>query len=1254
MALRNEPLVYLYRQYKESTKYALGWLYAVSQLAPANPLPRSDLLEAANRIALRKIEVPVSVISHLKSAVTGRRMVLQIYRSLSESSDGNIDEDNIKHETFINRLEEVLRILLPLKASSSLQSTEKSDSSPISNRFTALQVSDDSNAVEPNFEEENVQNVPHDAVHDSPAAIQSSQLPEDLILEDDDIGEWIELSYFLCVRSLTPRVLEKLISRQEMDAISEQVNECWRQAAGKQLPVPLAAWLSTTALHAAGRIFARISHIAPTFDVLVDKWSKHAKKGVKIRFKDIPQLASSFGGRCADVFTLRKIRLLLHHCRTLEEYKKILPNAGARANPADIIKPHIPRGPNDITWVHDNLALDSMQESMRQLLVSDRAIAAIEASEKDVHISEPLLSSLRLFLRDESLPIPFQLVYGMEMLLSTYKSFLWPQGKKTTQNRRILALQFAKEVQGSILDAVSALTGVQSTEDDAATIRHRLLLQVQADDLDTFVREQGFDLYYQSPWVAGCHMVEILDSAFFDGVSLCCDLGYVCAVLHLYNALRLLDPPIHKITLLEQLCQLFLQPLFLGTLPKENFCSHFRRARGQGRDREKTASSDRRSGLSMPYTMSKRKVDGNRLSLFHALNCVNYQPTIEFWTRVYIDPALRKPSRTQAARVTREIHSVPFSEPLGRIKTAVMKEFTGELPIMRTNLFAVFCFCSRLLLEESSVIEEVGDQRDELERVNVDGNMQITDIDDFRKIQCYEWRPAKGDETWIRLDDPRVLARYALEAEHLTLKIPPATCTLYDAGKRLPKRILRLSQVTWYRIISFRGLAASVCANSSLIHHHQISVDKFCDLMFREVATGYGDSNGARTSELRHAVDLHIRCKSRTKGGNPFASGWAPFHITWFSLVPDGQQGSFGSAWRSGPLYGWSSRIGPGRYHLQEMAFTMGYWPNNVNEIAGLKNRRKPLESIEPAHWHWTILHLAPSHFSQVSETSPRYVFENDGHIIPIGLIFEALMEAASSWDGVADHLATLITKGDALFDPNQHDANIREWDDFWKAQEPLLTAGARFISEFREDVVQYGDKIHQHVLTPSVGHPLAQVQEQISRLRSIQARLESLRDQLRTLRDGLFNASAVIESRAATELGENVKLLTYVSIVYLPLSFCAALWSIDFSYHLVVFTLVTVLLSTATYLIVMNVNNVARLSKGVYRRFRARIVQSMANDPNWVAVGEAFSQFRPERENVTPSEWKIVVFMVSRLWQWVRSPRLRTHTKGVSKPANV
>lgn len=90
---------------------------------------------------------------------------------------------------------------------------------------------------------------------------------------------------------------------------------------------------------------------------------------------------------------------------------------------------------------------------------------------------------------------------------------------------------------------------------------------------------------------------------------------------------------------------------------------------------------------------------------------------------------------------------------------------------------------------------------------------------------------------------------------------------------------------------------------------------------------------------------------------------------------------------------------------------------------------------------------------------------------------------------------------------------------------------------------------------------------------------------------------------------------------VYLPLSFCAALWAIDYSYHLVVFTVVTILLATTTCLVVMNLNSLARLSKEVYQQFRHGIITSMLNDAKWAPTGEAFSQFRPERVNRTPSE---------------------------------
>ncbi|KAL4888619.1 hypothetical protein BDV59DRAFT_137701 [Aspergillus ambiguus] len=150
-------------------------------------------------------------------------------------------------------------------------------------------------------------------------------------------------------------------------------------------------------------------------------------------------------------------------------------------------------------------------------------------------------------------------------------------------------------------------------------------------------------------------MAEILDIVFARGVSLCCELGYVCGVLHLYNALRRLDPPIDEIRLFEQLCQLFREQLFLGTLPGENFSSHFRRAMGQGLDRENGSGPNSRPTLSKPTVVSKREIKSAQMSLFHLLVCSSYETTDELWTRVYLSPNIRQPDSVQVDRVVEEI-----------------------------------------------------------------------------------------------------------------------------------------------------------------------------------------------------------------------------------------------------------------------------------------------------------------------------------------------------------------------------------------------------------------------------------------------------------------------------------------------------------------------------------------------------------------------------------------------------------------------
>jgi Mg2+ and Co2+ transporter CorA len=97
---------------------------------------------------------------------------------------------------------------------------------------------------------------------------------------------------------------------------------------------------------------------------------------------------------------------------------------------------------------------------------------------------------------------------------------------------------------------------------------------------------------------------------------------------------------------------------------------------------------------------------------------------------------------------------------------------------------------------------------------------------------------------------------------------------------------------------------------------------------------------------------------------------------------------------------------------------------------------------------------------------------------------------------------------------------------DFWAGRHPTLwphpcpdTAEGRLYND-RMEVVR-------HELESAVGD-LAEMYE----------KNEKTRTEIRSLREQLFSGSSVKESRRAIEQGDNIKILTGVSMIFLPLTF--------------------------------------------------------------------------------------------------------------------
>ena len=99
----------LYHAYKDSTKYAVDWLWSASAFQARRSeedfTPSTqDIVDAAAYIRPENTPVPSSVISSLSDAIKKRRQVADIYENTSTLDRGRIrDVDGSRHRAFVSR-----------------------------------------------------------------------------------------------------------------------------------------------------------------------------------------------------------------------------------------------------------------------------------------------------------------------------------------------------------------------------------------------------------------------------------------------------------------------------------------------------------------------------------------------------------------------------------------------------------------------------------------------------------------------------------------------------------------------------------------------------------------------------------------------------------------------------------------------------------------------------------------------------------------------------------------------------------------------------------------------------------------------------------------------------------------------------------------------------------------------------------------------------------------------------------------------
>jgi len=181
-------------------------------------------------------------------------------------------------------------------------------------------------------------------------------------------------------------------------------------------------------------------------------------------------------------------------------------------------------------------------------------------------------------------------------------------------------------------------------------------------------------------------------------------------------------------------------------------------------------------------------------------------------------------------------------------------------------------------------------------------------------------------------------------------------------------------------------------------------------------------------------------------------------------------------------------------------------------------------------------------------------------------LVHESLFTITRRWEQIACYLEGLLAEKNGLLDPEYHDSLLTDDATFTRSKKYFWAI--EFLIEAETSILDNINQAKRFVELLNSNPPCGEVARRMFVVRmkkhnSAIQKLEGLRkgfakkqDEAKALRDGvsceskvpdhfahlllqLFSASAVMESRASTQLGENIKILTYVSIFFLPITVC-------------------------------------------------------------------------------------------------------------------
>ncbi|RDL38394.1 uncharacterized protein BP5553_02734 [Venustampulla echinocandica] len=388
----------------------------------------------------------------------------------------------------------------------------------------------------------------------------------------------------------------------------------------------------------------------------------------------------------------------------------------------------------------------------------------------------------------------------------------------------------------------------------------------------------------------------------------------------------------------------------------------------------------------------------------------------------------------------------------------------------------------------------------------------------------------------------------ACEYDQNTFALYPQHFQTYlkDAGSQVPSRLARFDfasnieepeasssaidnfgmlrgPAAWRRLICVTGLTSSEKSEPVLLSRAQTAPYNKAPFL-----TNYGFFSiwrHQRQNSLKNILDLHLQ----PAFADPETIAWVPgcsmsFHIVFYMMFDDGDTPysknlsyhySKNETWPIGNLYD------EGKPIVQVACSTHATLAANIGDGRKI---------TKPQHWpqYWTILYLKPTRDPPTAHTSESNMPQLD---------WDRFEPKKLSWGLLVGNFDEFLDDGKVFMKPKEHDNLLVDDETFSRSRKYFWTLSC--LSEFDLCI---GNTIHQwrasraiwENVLPSydpIGWPEAlqqmkQIETLVEKLVAYRERFKRHYERISALRDGLFNASAVMESRASTKLGGESTIL--------------------------------------------------------------------------------------------------------------------------------